>query len=139
MIALYAEWFGSPEYAARIERGAPLSNRGWVRSVYVDLGDVIAPEEDVEALRGALDSLGDPLPLRSLIVRMLLDAEGTRAPRGPAIGDPGAWVDTTFHRLLGREPTEMERASFVQVCEDGPDGPELVLFTLLTSPEYQLA
>ncbi|QDV06069.1 hypothetical protein Poly30_15730 [Planctomycetes bacterium Poly30] len=139
MFALYRAWFASPEYAERVERGAPLSNQVWVRSVYVDLGDVIAPDEEVEALRGALDSLGDPVPLRSLIVRMLLDAEGTRSPRGPEIGEPGPWIDATFDRLLGRQPTDMERTQFLKVCEDGPDGPELVLYTLLTSPEYQIA
>lgn len=139
MFEMYGEWLRSPEYAARIQRGKPLSNRAWVRSVYVDLGDAVASDEDVEALRGALDSLGDPRPLRSLIVRMLLDADGTRAPRGPAIGDPVEWIDATFARLLGRDPTELERTRFVEVCEGGPDGPELVLFTLLTSSEYQSA
>ena len=70
---------------------------------------------------------------------MLLDAEGTRAPRGAQIDDARAWVDQTFQRLLGRSPTELERTQFVQVCEAGADGPELVLYTLLTSAEYQLA
>ncbi len=139
VVDLYAEWFASPAYAKRVERGAPLSNRAWVRSVYVDLGDALASEDDVEALRGALDSLGDPTPLRSLIVRMLLDAEGTRAPRGPEISYPDKWIDLTFARLLGREPTALERTEFVQVCSDGADGPELVLYALLTSPEYQSA
>lgn len=139
MFELLEEWLSSPAYAARVERGAPLSNRAWIRSVYVDLGDVLAPNEDVEALRGALDSLGDPAPLRSLVVRMLLDAEGTKAPRGPAVGEPGPWVAATFDRLLGREPTEAELAEFVGVCSDGSDGPELVLYALLTSSEYQSA
>ena len=97
------------------------------------------PEGDVEPLRGALDSLGDPAPLRSLIVRMLLDQEGTRAPRGPAVGEHGAWVEATFERLLGRAPTGQELAQLVEVCRGGSDGPELVLYVLLTSEEYQLA
>lgn len=139
MFDLYAEWLHSTAYDQRIETGAPLSNRAWVRSVHVDLGDVLPPEDDVEALRGALDSLGDPAPLRSLIVRMLLDAEGTRAPRGAQIGDAQEWVGVTFQRLLGRPPTELERTQFVKVCEAGADGPELVLYTLLTSAEYQLS
>ena len=139
MFDIYVEWLTSDAYAERVERGAPLSNRAWIRSVYVDLGDVLAPEEDVEALRGALDSLGDPGPLRSLIVRMLLDAEGTKAPRGPAVGEPAPWVEATFVHLLGRKPTAEERAEFVDVCSDGSDGPGLVLYTLLTSSEYQSA
>ncbi len=136
---LYGEWLASPAYAERVERGAPLSNRAWIRSVYVDLGDKLAPDADVEALRGALDSLGDPTPLRSLVVRMLLDAEGTKAPRGATIGEPGPWVEATFIHLLGRKPTEHELAEFVGVCSDGSDGPELVLYALLTSSEYQSA
>ncbi len=139
MFDLYAEWLSSPAYAERVERGAPLSNRAWVRSVYVDLGDIAAPADKVEALRGALDSLGDPAPLRSLIVRMLLDADGTKAPRGPAIGEPGSWIEATFVHLLGRKPTEGELTEFLSVCRDGSDGPELVLYALLTSTEYQSA
>ena len=139
MFGLYEEWLTSAAYAERVKGGAPLSNRAWVRSVYVDLGDVLAPEEDVEALRGALDSLGDPAPLRSLIVRMLLDADGTKAPRGTAIDEPAVWVEETFLQLLGRKPTEEELAQFVSVCRDGSDGPELVLYALLTSSEYQTA
>jgi hypothetical protein len=137
MFDLYAEWLSSPAYAERVERGAPLSNRAWVRSIYVDLGDMAAPEDEVEALRGALDSLGDPAPLRSLIVRMLLDAEGTKAPRGSTIGHAGEWVEGMFVRLLGREPTSDELEQFSGVCRDGSDGPELVLYALLTSMEYQ--
>ena len=139
MFELYREWFASDAYAERVARGAPLSNRAWVRSVFVDLGDRVAPDEEVEPLRGALDSLGDPAPLRSLIVRMLLDAEGTKAPRGPAVGEPDKWVKATFARLLGRPPADDELSEFVAVCSDGSNGPELVLYALLTSQEYQVA
>ncbi|MEM8711313.1 MAG: hypothetical protein AAGG01_10200 [Planctomycetota bacterium] len=139
LFGLFRSWLVSPEYAARVEKGAPLSNRAWIRSVYVDLGDELPSAEDVEALRGALDSLGDPRPLRSLIVRMLLDQERTKAPRKSEVGEPGPWVDRTFQRLLGRAPRDDERAAFVEVLADGSDGPRLVLQALLTSPEYQKA
>lgn len=139
LFRLYAEWLGSPAYAERVERGAPLSNRAWVQSVYVDLGDTLPEPGDARALGGALDSLGDPAPLRSLIVRMLLDHDGTRAPRRPEVSYPGAWVDEKFARLLGRGPTPLEHTEFVKVCGASADGPELVLYALLTSQEYQSA
>ncbi|MEM6571009.1 MAG: hypothetical protein AAF957_21535 [Planctomycetota bacterium] len=136
-VEVLTEWLASDAYAQRVALGAPLSNRNWVRAIYVDLGGALPSDDATEALRSALDGLGDPVPLRSAIVRMLLDGEGTRAPRSGDIGDPGAWVDTTFSRLLGRAPTADERAAFVGAASTGADGPEIVLYTLVTSEEYQ--
>ncbi|MEM9380797.1 MAG: hypothetical protein AAGB93_12665 [Planctomycetota bacterium] len=136
-VEVLSEWLATDAYAERVARGAPLSNRSWVRAIYVDLGGSLPSEDDTEALRSALDGLGDPVPLRSAVVRMLLDGETMRAPRTGEIGDPGAWVDDTFARLLGRAPTADERRAFTEAAGSGTDGPEIVLFTLVTSEEYQ--
>ena len=114
-----------------------MSNRTWVRAVHVDLGGAPPSGATTEALRSALDGLGDPAPLRSTIARMLLEADGTRAPRGPELGDAGAWVEDVFQRLLGRAPTGDEKVAFSRVASETGDGPTLVLYTLLSSPEYE--
>lgn len=134
---LVKEWMSSEAYAERVSRGALMSNRTWVRAVHVDLGAAPPSGATTEALRSALDGLGDPAPLRSTIARMLLDAEGTRAPRGPDLEDAGAWVGDVFQRLLGRAPTEEEKAAFTRVASGTGDGPTLVLYTLLSSSEYE--
>ncbi len=136
---LVREWMTSEAYTERVARGAPMSNRTWVRAVHVDLGAAPPSGATTEALRSALDGLGDPAPLRSTIARMLLDAEGTRAPRGPELADAGAWVRDVFQRLLGRAPTGEEEAAFTRVAAGTGDGPTLVLYTLLSSPEYESA
>ncbi len=134
---LAKEWMNSEAYAERVARGAPMSNRTWVRAVHVDLGGAPPSGATTEALRSALDGLGDPAPLRSTIARMLLEADGTRAPRGPELGDAGAWVEDVFQRLLGRAPTGDEKVAFSRVASETGDGPTLVLYTLLSSPEYE--
>ncbi len=134
---LVKEWMASEAYAERVQRGAPMSNRTWVRAVYVDLGAPPPSGATTEALRSALDGLGDPAPLRSTIARMLLDAEGTRPPRGPELPDAGAWVLDVFQRLLGRAPSAEEASAFARVAAESGDGPALVLYTLLSSPEYE--
>ncbi len=131
------DWFVSEAYEQRVERGAPMENHIWVRTVFVDLSGGLPGPDDVEALRSALDGLGDPAPLRSAVVRMLLASEGTRAPRRAEIGDGGGWVAATFQRLLGRAPSAKERAVFREVAVSGEDGPETVLYTILTSAEYE--
>lgn len=138
-VEAFAGWFETEAYGARIERGKPLSNRAWIRAVFMDLGGEVPTREDTEALRSALDGLGDPAPLRSAVVRMLLEADGTRAPRSSQIDDPEAWTRDTFRRLLGRDPSRDELEAFSAVVRDAADGPEIVLYTLLTSEEYERA
>ena len=136
MLAHYREWLLSDEYVDRVAEGAPVSNRVWVRSVFVDLSDELPGPDETEALRSALDGLGDPAPLRSAIVRMLLGATATAAPSQEAIGDPSEWVTRTFERLIGRTPTADERSAFSEIAASGNDGPELCLYALMTSVEY---
>ena len=64
---------------------------------------------------------------------MLLASEDP--PRRAEIGDGGGWVAAT-RRLLGRAPSAQERAAFREVAVSG-DGPETVLYTILTSAEYE--
>lgn len=136
MVSLYRDWFLSDAYAERVASGAPVSNRVWVRSVFVDLSEELPSADETEALRSALDGLGDPAPLRSAIVRMLLGSKATAAPSQAAIGDAGEWVVRTFERLLGRAPTSEERATFSEIAGSGSEGPELCLYALMTSGEY---
>ncbi len=133
---LFEEWLHSEPYAARVEEGAPVENHVWVRMVFLDLSGKLPSSGDVEALRSALDGLGDPAPLRSAIVRMLLSSEGTRAPALSELKAVGNWVDGLFARLLGRAPSPQERTAFIAAAKAGDTGPETVLYTLMTSSEY---
>ena len=88
---IMGEWLVSEAYEQRVERGAPMENHIWVRTVFVDLSGGLPGSGDVEALRSALDGLGDPAPLPSA-VRMLLASEGParRAARRSATAAAGS-------------------------------------------------
>lgn len=135
---IFEGWLLSDAYAQRVAEGAPVENHVWVRMVFVDLSGALPSVGDVEALRSALDGLGDPAPLRSAIVRMLLSSDGTRAPGRSAVKSVGDWVDGLFARLLGRAASARERGAFIAAAKADDSGPETVLYTLMTSPEYDL-
>ena len=52
------------------------------------------------------------------------------------IVDAPAWITDRYLRLLGRRPTPAELEASGQVLLDAQGGPELVVFALLTGPEY---
>lgn len=133
---IFESWLLSDAYGERVAEGAPVENHVWVRMVFVDLSGELPSVRDVESLRSALDGLGDPAPLRSAIVRMLLGSDGTRAPERSALKSAGEWVDDLFARLLGRATKGQERAAFIAAAKADDLGPETVLYTLMTSAEY---
>lgn len=136
-VDLVASWYESEAYARRIERGRPVSNRVWVRMMLQDLGWQSPAADEVEALRSALDGLGDPAPLRSAIVRMALQSSDVKLPTPARTGEAAAdLVRSTFDRLLGRVPRADELEAFGEVVRT-EDGPGAMLYVLMTSEEYE--
>lgn len=134
--ALLREWLLSPAYEARLARGAPQENRLFVRALYVDLAGRAPTETEAEPLREALDGLADPTPLRGVLARLLLDSDKAKLPERGELGDPGAWVDGLFARLLGRVPTVEERATFVASLGEPGCRPQTVVYAIVSSAEY---
>ena len=136
----YAElvrgWAASPAYAARPP--AALSNRLFVRALFVDLQGELPPEEDARRIRAALDGLSDPTPLRSVVARLLLDSGRVALPSKASIEDPTAWIGELFLRLLARPASEAELAAFVTVFHEPDTRPGTVLYALVSHPEYAL-
>jgi hypothetical protein len=135
---LVTRWFLSPAYDRRLERGRPLENRDYVSALYVDLLDRAPDEDERRRLRSALDGLSDPLPLRSVLARLLLESGQAALPAKDSIEDPTAWVADQFRRLLGRDATEGELAACVTAFHDPACRVETVLYALLSDPEYHL-
>lgn len=135
---LVREWLLSDGYRARRVEPAPKPNRLFVRGLYVDLLDRLPTRDEVEPMRYALDGLADSRPLRSVIVRLLLDSGDVSLPAESDLDDPAAWVAGRFERYLGRRPDADELASFVEILATPECHPSTIAYALLTSAEYHL-
>ena len=130
------EWLLSDAYANRFNRRAELPNRVFARSLFVDLFDRLPDTDEVRRIRSALDGLGDPGPLRSALVRILLDSGKVPLPSREEIEHPRQWIRDSFVRYFGRLPTEEELSTFREAFRDPACRPETVVYALLTHPEY---
>ena len=135
--AIVRRWVTSDVYQTRLENRVAQPNRLFVRALFVDLLDRMPTKEESEPMREALDGLSDPAPLRAILVRMMLDSGQVPVVKRDAIGDPAAWVQKLFARLLGRAPSAPELATFVAALSEPDCRPQTVLCALLSSAEYQ--
>ena len=96
------------------------------------------PLDEQDILVGAIDAVGDPTPVRELIVTGLLHAKEAGVPDKADVADPAAFVDAQFRRLLGRTPNPYELAAFVDAWDADPAvGPRVVIRAIVGSREYQ--
>lgn len=136
-LATARDWLLSEEYNQRLERLEPKSNSLFLNGLFVDLLDRLPAEEELDPMRTALDALADPRPLRSVVVRLLLDSGRAKIPEKDTITDPTRWIGDKFQRLLGREATGEELRVFVGIFHQPDCRPATILYALLSHPEYQ--
>lgn len=134
--AIVLEWLSSAAYTARLAQRFPISNRLFVRSLFVDLAERLPEDDESERMRNALDGLADPGPLRSVLARLLLDSDTAKLPARSMIGDEAQWVTGLFERLLGRSPSSEERAAFVSALDDPACRPQTVVYAIVSHPQY---
>lgn len=132
------------------------TNQQWVRAVYTDLVGRAPESYDFEVVDGAgtvlatfpiaeqdfllftLDGVGDPTPLRSVIVAGLVRSDEVALPEKDEVDDPAAWISGQFRRFLGRDPNEYELDVFLAEWEaDDAVNPRTVVRALVGSREYQ--
>jgi len=131
------------------------SNTQFVRSVYADLigrapesyeftvsvgGQELARFEIAEqnVLVGLLDGIGDPRPLRALLVAGLVGSAEVSLPSREEVADPAAFIAEKFRTLLGREPSAYELRAFSDEWRSDPAvGPKTIVRALIGSREYQ--
>ena len=135
-LSIVREWFISDAYLDRLAEPVAKNNRLFVRGMFVDLCDRLPLAEEMEPMRYALDGLSDARPLRSVLVRLLLDGGEADLPDKAAITDPTAWIAGAFERLLGRAATQDELATFVAVFHEQDCRPATVVYALTTNAEY---
>ncbi len=96
------------------------------------------PIDEETFLVATLDGMGDPGPLRALIVQGLVGSPETALPSRAEVADPAAFIRDQFRRLLGREPNPYELTAFVgQWHTDPAVGPRAIVRALAGSREYQ--
>jgi hypothetical protein len=96
------------------------------------------PLDEQEILVGAMDAVGDPAPVRDLIVAALLRTPAAGVPEKADVDDPAEYVRDQFRTLLGREPNVYELDAFVDAWEaDDAVGPRAVIRAIVGSREYQ--
>lgn len=130
-------WIGSDAYQARLDTRVAMSNRLFVRCLFVDLLERMPTPEESEPMRQALDGLSDPAPLRAVLVRMMLDSPRVAVETRAAVTDAPAWIRAHFVRYYGREPSAAELSAFVAVWAEPECRPQTILCALLSSGEYQ--
>lgn len=96
------------------------------------------PRDEERDLVNLLDGTADPAPLRSLIVRGMLEDPAAAVPSKESVSDPSAYIRDRFRRYLGREPNPYELQAFVEAWRNDPAvGPRAIIRALLDSREYQ--
>jgi hypothetical protein len=144
---------GNPEGGERAPRSK--SSSQFVRGVYADLlgrtpasydftlqisGVIQAtlPIDEQAQLVGALDGIGDALPMRNLLVNGLLHGAEVAIPDKTGVSDPRAYIRQQFTRLLGREPNAYELQAFAEAWTGDPAvGPRTIIRAITGSRAYQ--
>ena len=133
--SIVSSWIASQAYEELLRKPRPKSDRVFVRSLFADLFGRVPDYQEFRRCRNALLALSDSRPLRSVLIKMMLDAGTVK------IGDDAAryasdFVAGRFLHFLARPPTPEESQAFVHELDSGAK-PSLVLRAILTHAEYQ--
>lgn len=96
------------------------------------------PVDEQDVLMSALDAVGDPTVVRSLIVNGLLHSDEVTVLAKSEVGDPEEFIREQFRFFLGREPGVYELRAFLdEWSTDSAVNPRTVIRALMESREYQ--
>ncbi len=136
MPEILAEWLQATAYVEGAKLAREKSEIPYVRGLFVDTVGRLPTYEELRNVRNAFLGMGDPTPLRLVMGRVLMDSNEAQIP--PSAIDADRFVQEQFVRLFARTPTENERETFVSgLKSDTAVTPQVILWTLISSPEYQ--
>jgi len=134
--AILGDWLKGPGYLAAVREPRTKPEVPYVRSLFLDTLGRMPTYDELRNVRNAFLSMADPTPVRLVMGRVLLESS-TVAPPGAAL-EPERFVTDQFLRLLARPPTPTELEAFASALRNDPNTtPRLVVWTLLSSAEYQ--
>lgn len=117
----------------RLERKDDLS---LLRGLFVDLLERKPTDRELLALVRVLRVVPEGQTPFAALVKVLIDSGQVPIPLLVDIQDAPAWITDRYLRYLGRRPLPDELAACGEVLLDAQGGPELVVYALLTGPEY---
>jgi hypothetical protein len=133
---LWTEWLTGAEYVEGVTRPRTKGEVPYVRSLFLDTLDRLPSYQELRNVRNAFLSLADPTPVRFVMGRVLLESDQARIPGSALLLKQ--FVLEQFVRLFARQPTDRELTTFVGALKNDPAvTPQVVLYTLISSPEYQ--
>jgi hypothetical protein len=134
--AILRDWLTGPAYVEGAKQTRTKPEIPYVRGLFVDALGRVPTYEELRNVRNAFLSLADPTPIRLVMGRVLLESAQARLPESAL--EPEQFVKEQFLRLFARAPSARELNTFVKALKNDPDvTPRVVLWTLISSPEYQ--
>ncbi len=147
---LAAQFHGEPRTFLAIEREIVLSaaytetcktprkktDQQFVRTLYHDLLARAPTYQELRNMRNATQALADPVGIRSVIIKAILESESVAPPPKNEI-KPATWIPDQFLHMLGRSPSPAELETFLDVWKTPACRPSTILHAILTSAEYQ--
>ncbi|MHC4939209.1 MAG: hypothetical protein ACYTHK_09600 [Planctomycetota bacterium] len=134
--AILRDWLTGPAYTGGVRQARTKPEIPYVRGLFVDALGRVPTYEELRNVRNAFLSLADPTPIRLVMGRVLLESPQSRLPDSALEAE--RFVKEQFLRLFARPPSARELNTFVQALKNDPDvTPRVVLWTLISSPEYQ--
>lgn len=132
---ILAVWLNGPAYAMAAAEPRTKPEVPYVRALFLDTLGRLPSYEELRNVRNAFLSMADPTPVRLVMGRVLLEASGAASA---AEARDERFVVEQFVRLLARPPTDAEREAFAKALREDPQvTPRIVIWTLLSSAEYQ--
>lgn len=117
----------------RLERKDDLA---LLRGLFVDLLERKPTDRELLTLVRALRVVPGAATPFAALVKVLIDSGQVPIPLLVDITNAPAWITDRHLRYLGRAPQVEELRACGEVLLDPQGGPELVLYALLTGPEY---
>jgi hypothetical protein len=107
-----------------------------LRGLFVDLLERRPTDRELLALVRAMRVVPGTSAPFTAVVKALIDSGEVPIPLLVDIPDAPLWITDRYLRYVGRKPDAAELAACGEVLLDRDGGPELVVFALLTGPEY---
>ena len=121
-----------------MDKNKEKTNEQYLNIVYANLyQQALSPDKLVD-LSNVIQSIGDKQVAHEIIIsKMMNDPNIKLPPLSEMKADPEKFIINTYKRFFVREPTQAEKAFFLNFIKSHPNiTPEHIYFAFATSAEY---